>query len=156
MAKKPEPKAKPQLVDLEAASMDDTCRAFGIVKVTLYKYMEKGCPKKEDGTFNIYDVHKWIVNKDKKGGLVEQKLQAEIERIHAQTEKISEQYILREDHERLMNSWASSFKRFWAQAVKKNIIHFCNKELDQLHVIFETFGRQLMEVWADGGTDDKV
>jgi len=144
---------KKRLMDVDAASLKDACRVFRISEITLYKWVEKGCPRKEDGTFIIYDIYHWLIDKGAKGKLKEQKMQAEIDRIHAQTEKINEKYILREDHEHITNSWASSFKKFWMQAVKRNIIHFCNKDLDQLNVLFDGFGRQMANTWADAWTE---
>jgi len=98
-------------VNINKAGIDDLCAVFRVSKVTIHTWAGKGCPRNEDGTFVIYDVYKWLTRKDKKGGLTEQKIEAEIERIKAQTEKISEKYVLREEHERLMNSWATSFKK---------------------------------------------
>ena len=148
MAKKPD-KVKKRLVDIDAAQVADVCRIFGVVEKTVYNWCEKGCPRKESGYFSIFEVYRWITTSSSKGGLFEEKLKAEIERIKTQTEKMGEKYILRDDHEQLMNSWASSFKKFFMQAVKKNIPHFCNKEIDQLHILFDAFGRQIANAWAD-------
>ena len=148
--------SKTNLLDPEAASLADTSRVFHVTEPTIHNWLKKGCPRQEDKTFIIFNVYKWLTQKNTRTGLEEEKLKADIEYKRAQTEKMDGQYILRVDHEQLMNSWASSFRKCWAQGVKKIIMHFCNQELDQLHVLFESFGRQLMEVWADSGKDDKI
>lgn len=156
MTDTPAPAAKePYKIDPDRVSKSDLSAILRVGEAAITTWVKRGCPKNEDETFVLYTVHKWLINRESKGGLVEQKLKADIERIKAQTEKISEQYILRTDHEQMMNAWASAFKKFWEQCVKRNALHFCNKELDQIQVLFDGFGRTLISQWADAGVEKK-
>lgn len=134
--------------NIEAATLDETCMVFQVTGESLRNWARQGCPRNNDGTYSLYEVYKYRVERNKGKTLKDAKTQAEINLLESKLEKANDLYMLRADHDNMMASWASSFRKFWDQAVRKNVHHFAMKEIDQLNVMFYEFGRQLMEVWA--------
>lgn len=140
--------------DLNSVPHSYCAKLFKVSDRTLFMWVDKGCPKnKENSTYDLYEVTNWLVNKERKkhetgGTLKDKKTNIEIERIRAQIQKIRQETMPREEHEAIIKSWASSFKNFFPQAVRKNIHHFEMQKIDSLNVLFHEFGKQLMEIWS--------
>ncbi len=138
-------------VNLESVQNIFAVHFFGISRQTITDWATEGAPRNPDGTINLADTCRWLVNREKlknKSPLKDKKTQAEIERIEAQIGKIREETIPRNEYESRFASWASSFKAFWQQAWNRNRHNFVMRSQEEIDVLIEEFGRKLMEVWC--------
>ena len=133
-----------------------TAEFFRVTRQSLYNWEKDKCPRNTDGSFDLFALHQWLVSREtakfkKVESLKDKKTEKEIEKLEIGNLKAKEEMIPRSEYLDHVRSWASSFRSFWGQAVRRNVHLFVNRQQDELDVMFEEFGRKLMEIWGGGG-----
>jgi phage terminase Nu1 subunit (DNA packaging protein) len=142
-------------IKLESLQMVFVAKFFQVSGQTVCNWVLEGCPKNADGSFNLAEVSHWLVNREKakhdndfQKKLKEKKMQAEIERMEAQTGKIKEETIPREEYESRFASWASSAEAFWTQVCHAVRHHFVGLiATEQVDVLLHDLGKRFFEKW---------
>jgi len=147
--------------DSQSVTQTFCCDFFHISRQTIINWVDCGCPRNPDKTYNLFEVHSWLLlrerrlaesanKKDSRGILREQKLEKEIELLNAKIAKEQSEKMYTKDHVASFASWASSFKKFWEQAWRRNRHYFVNRSQEEVDVLMQEYGRQLMDVWSMG------
>ena len=79
--------------------------------------------------------------------LEQRKLEAQIEKLNAERDKFHSLYMLKADADARMAEWAISFPAFWNESVRKNRHNFYEQKAEAINVLFEEFGRQLIDAF---------
>lgn len=128
---------------------------FLVSRTTVERWIrEDGAPQNENGTINLGAFLKWhdekLKNKrgDERKDLFKEKLEAEIEKLNLQNEKIKESTIDRSLHEQILISQASTLRRYLEQTLQMNIPHFANRNVDELRGLFYDLCKEMMDVFT--------
>lgn len=123
----------------------DTAIFFGVTVQALHRWVDNGCPKNSNGSFNWQEVHKWLVEREKKknegqGDLKEQKLKKEIERMEAQINKINSEYIERTLYDSNIRALIVAVREHGKQMAMKNYPEFIGLTADEAKIkLLEVF-----------------
>lgn len=111
-------------------SVEVACDFFCVTRSGIGLWFKSGCPRNKDTSVNLYDVHKWLVDREKKKGLEDndslrqQKLKAEVEHLETKIAKLNDAYMERDEHHRVLMSLASSHQKFWESKINKEAHNF--------------------------------
>jgi hypothetical protein len=134
------------------------CEAFDITRPTIKAWHVAGCPRNEDGTYNLRMVIEWRVNQEagkvlqsrsKRESLERRKLQKDIEIKDLLISKRKGEVIARDDHLMILGARASALRRFWQDSFLANLYHFADKSLTQLKPVAEEFVKQGMGAYLN-------
>ena len=124
------------------ALIGDVAECFHKTRRTVNDWLHEGCPRNSDGSFSIFDVHKWRVSKKEekylkgKGkSIQEQKIETDIEYKLAQIDKIRGNTIDKDIHEQILSSRAKSLSTYLETNAVKNAIHYVGKSLEQIQAL---------------------
>lgn len=130
-----------------------TAEFFRVSRQSIHLWDKDGCPRNPDGTYDLFALHQWLVEREaakhkKEGSLKDEKTKEEIEKLRLNNQNLKNIMMPREEHTEKIRSWAASFKAFWEQAVRRNSHMFVQRSQAEIDVMFDEFGRKLMEVWS--------
>jgi hypothetical protein len=118
----------------------------------LYKWVEAGCPRNIDKTYDLFKVHEWLLKEATKGDteklkLKDQKLTEEIQKLKITNLKLSEKYIDRKEHENILTSRAISLRNFFERGLAMNRAQRSMRSVDELASLDYEFTRGMMEAY---------
>ena len=58
------------LTDFSSLTGKDTARAMGVVPRTVMRWNQAGCPRNDDGTYDLPEVVEWLLEREKKSSPV--------------------------------------------------------------------------------------
>lgn len=136
----------------------DIIRCFGVTRKTIYEWIDKGCPRNEDGTFDAKAVFDWYVGWVKSkyeddDNLKVQKLRAEIKYKEAQVIKIQQDYIERRQHETILASRIKTLSLFLEQTMMNNAHHFVGLSIDESRTKLMAFVKRMMIAYVGSISD---
>jgi len=146
--------------DFHSVDQKTCAQFFNVTRTTINTWIDSGCPRNGDNSYNLFEVHTWLMEREKKkiardpNNKKEMKLEKEIELLEAKINNANKETMLIKDHESAFSSWANSFKSFWGQAWRKNRHHFVGRSQEEIDVLMAEFGRQLMDVWCGRDKDE--
>ena len=137
----------------------DIQRLFGVTRKTIYEWVDKGCPKNKDSSFDSALVFDWYVaftksKYDSEDPLKDQKTRAEIRLKEAQITKIQMDYIERRQHELILASRIKTLSLFLEQTMMNNAHHFVGLTIDESRVKLHDFVKRMMIAYV-GSIADK-
>jgi hypothetical protein len=126
---------------------------FRTTKPTLASWEKDGCPRNPDGTYDLYLIHQWRLEREtekykKADSLKDKKTMEEIEKLKLQNQEKKTQMMPYSEFIEKFKSWASSFKSFWTQITRRNAHLFVGLDQPQAEVMLEKLGRDTMERWS--------
>jgi hypothetical protein len=134
--------------DFSKIKIGEIARCFCVSVAAVDKWVTMGCPQNSDRTMGIYQVHRWLMQReinrhcgvdDKNKSLKDKKTEKEIERLEAQINKIQEKTIERELHDAICNSRARDAADNWSRMIMKNAVYLAMKPIDELKVLLMRF-----------------
>jgi hypothetical protein len=132
-----------------ACSREDTARHFRRTPITVERWVADGCPRNLDGTFNLCDVHEWIVktavNASDKTSLQTKKLEEEIRKLQLGNDKIAELYILRSEHLKIMTARAALLNDYLEKSYQMTRAERSMRSVEELAEIDRRYVFEMME-----------
>jgi len=135
---------------MSAATLKEVQYFFHVSAPTTTLWGKDGMPVQADGTYDLYAIHCWIVDKYKKGNQTElknQKLEEEIKKLQLNNAKLAEQYIERTEHENILTSRAISLRNYFERTLPMNISHLSMRTVDELRAIIPNFVKEMMAAY---------
>lgn len=135
----------------------EVCDAFHVGDRAVYKWVEAGCPRNADGTYDLYVVHCWLVENNGSGkksheDLEKQKLEESIRKLQLENEKKDNElrgnYIKRTDHDSILLSRASSLRNFLERSMAISRPLRSNRSVEELVSIDYDLVTQMMSAWS--------
>jgi hypothetical protein len=131
----------------------ELAKIFGVTNKQVGVWVREGCPSNSDDTLNTEAVFRWYVQREvdriSKGGLKDEKLKLECQRLEAQIAKINDTTIDRTFHEQVLVSRASSLRTFFEKTAMSAATDFVGLSLDQSRVKLLALFRRAMGEYAD-------
>jgi len=154
-------------VNMDSCLQLHVLKAMAIVRDTIRRWHNEGCTRNEDGSYNLPDVIKWRINKEKKKQAQkgDPKRDIEIEKLTAQTEKLKieigdmqKKTIPREKVEEIMRKQAIELNLYLTEGYKRNGTELMMKikESETLRAflsIMDEFFKEMMDNFVKGGED---
>lgn len=146
--------------DYPFESMDrvSLSRALHSHEREVYRWLDLGCPRNADGTFSLFEVHKWHIGQlgetKTVANLDTQKLIQQIKKLEIENAKNEAKYMLRDDHENIMAGRAASLRIFLESAFILNIGMFVMRSGDELRALWFDFVKRAMEAFTGTKTQD--
>jgi len=132
-----------------------TAEFFHVSRQSIHDWEKLGAPRNPDGTFDMYRVHQWLLEREtekykKADSLKDKKLLEEIEKLKLANEAKRSEVIPKAEHVEKVRSWAASRNAFAAQIRRRNAHRFVGLEkTEQAEILLERMDREEMEIWAD-------
>jgi len=138
---------------------------FAVTEKTVYNWTNYGCPKGDDGRYNLTDVIKWREKNLKESRGDNAKQAAELRKLENQNAKLEleianleKKTIPREKVEEIFKRAETEIKLFMTDGFKKNALEIWSKikkvnTLQDFIKIFEDFFKQAMDAFIKGGED---
>ena len=132
----------------------ETCDFFHVAPRALYKWVEKGAPRNEDGTYDLYKIHAWLLEKDTSLAAPSSELENErVRKLKLENDETEGLTMLRADHDAIEGSRFLSIRNFVERAMPKTRTQRAMRTAEELIAIDYEFTRGLME--AMGGAPVK-
>lgn len=129
----------------------DAAEFFKITVRELYKWVEKGCPRNEDDSYDLYAMHSWIIKttEEKYSGtnLKDQKLEQEIQKLKILNANLDGKLIDRSEMENILTSRAVSLRNFFERALTLNRSARAMRSIEELVSIDYEFTKQMMDAY---------
>jgi len=138
---------------------------FQLTRRGLYKWADEGCPRNEDGTYSVYDVHRWQMRKQESkhkqaigvSDLERKKHEQEIELRHLRISEKRKQLIELDLHKQILGSRMAGLKNFWQTVFARNRHQRASKTVDELAIIDDALVRDAMDAYLQGSKSiDKI
>lgn len=149
--------ARSKDIAFHALREKDIAEAFHVTDRTVRNWVKNGCPMNPDRSYSLFNVHEWIIEREKKklaafvegGSLEEQKLQKEIEVLEQRIEKqkfenaeLKKETVSKYLYNKAIMILIESFTKFLVDSLKRNIINFRAIPEEQLPRACEEYGIQ--------------
>lgn len=149
--------ARSKEIAFHALREKDIAEAFHVTDRTVRNWVKYGCPMNPDRSYSLFNVHEWIIEREKKklaafvegGSLEEQKLQKEIEVLEQRIEKqkienaeLRKETVSKYLYNKAVTTLIDAFVKFLVDALKRNIIRFRAIPEELLPKACEEFGIQ--------------
>lgn len=128
-------------ISFDALTVGDISEVFHVTRRTLNNWIVQGCPRNPDKTMSVYQVHNWLINRQKKEftkkqpDLKDQKLQHEIEKLKIQNAKFNDEYIEKSLFDQILAARARSLTIYLERSAAKNTVHYVGKTLEEMQAI---------------------
>lgn len=131
---------------------------FKITRKMLYNWVDAGCPRKQDQSYDVYEVHRWLINREKQKlellknkDLTDRKIKQEDLKIkQARRRKMEETVIDIEKHRMVLASRIATLARYIKETGRKNLYHFANKNINELQGDWDDFAKGCMNAYLEG------
>jgi hypothetical protein len=121
--------------------------------------LKQGCPRLLDKTFDLYAVHKWLLEQASKnaerGDLKEKKLEQEIEKLKITNSKLSEKFIDREEAAAVLTGRAVSLRNYLERAYQLTRADRSMRSVEELAAIDHQYIVEMMDAYCGGDADEK-
>ena len=127
----------------------ETCEFYHISVRSLYKWIDQGCPRNDDETYDLFKIHEWLLKESEpnKVNLKEQKLEQEIQKLKILNAKLEEKYIDRKEHENILNSRAASLRNFIERSLTMNRPARSMRSVEELVAVDYEFLKQMLDAY---------
>jgi len=138
---------------------------FSVTEKTVFNWTNMGCPRNEEGSYNLTEVIKWRETGLKQSRGDNAKQAAELRKLENQNAKLEleianleKKTIPREKVEEIFKRAETEIKLFMTDGFKKNALEIWSKikkvnTLQDFIKIFEDFFKQAMDAFIKGGED---
>lgn len=138
----------------DICTLGDVAECFHVTRRTMTDWLHIGCPRNTDGSFSIFDVHKWRVSKKeekyKKGkgeSVQDRKMEADIEYKLAQIDKIRGNTIDKDLMDQILSSRAKTLSTFLETNLVKLGVYLVGRSLEQMQTVLYQFAKECMEAY---------
>ncbi|MDD5363411.1 MAG: hypothetical protein PHN88_14890 [Ignavibacteria bacterium] len=141
--------------DLEGTTTktrDETARFFHVSGVTIDRWLADGCPRNPDLTYNLYEVHGWLLerasNAGEKNSLHAQKIQEEIRKLQLNNNKIAELYILRTEAEKVLTGRAVMLRDYLEKSYQMTRAERSMRSVEELAALDREYVLKMMSAYC--------
>lgn len=148
--------------DAGSAPTPVMCKTFGLAPRTARQIATDGCPRNANGTWNLPEVHRWLMDRAEanlrkkfgyehsKGSIQRDKIATDIEWKRLQIAKQREELIEREEHEMILGARISALRHHIEDAFFRNSHRFVGLSLADTQSLCREFGKQFMNAYLNG------
>ena len=126
--------------------------AMGVTRQAVDAWVAQGCPVNQDGTMGLPAVIAWYNRREEErrevGGQKEENLRLQNIKLQSQIDKIRENVIERNDHERILTSRAMSVRQFFEKSALMNCAKFVGLSLDEARIALIEFCKRASNEYA--------
>ena len=127
----------------------ETCDFFHVAPRALYKWVEKGAPRNEDGTYDLYKIHAWLLEKDTSLAAPSSELENErVRKLKLENDETEGLTMLRADCEAILSSRAISLRNFFERGLAKSRTQRAMRSAEELINLDYEFIKTMMEAYT--------
>ena len=128
-------------INFDSLPVGDISEIFHVTRRTVNNWIIQGCPRNPDKSMSIYQVHNWLIGRQKKDltkkqpDLKDQKILQEIERLKIQNAKFNDEYVEKSLFDQILAARARSLTIYLERSAAKNTVHYVGKTLEEMQTI---------------------
>jgi phage terminase Nu1 subunit (DNA packaging protein) len=127
----------------------EACDFFHVAPRALYKWVEKGAPRNEDGTYDLYKIHAWLLEKDTSLAAPSSELENErVRKLKLENDETEGLTMLRADCEAILSSRAISLRNFFERGLAKMRPQRAMRSTEELINLDYEFIKVMMEAYT--------
>ena len=127
----------------------ETCEFFHVAPRAVYKWVEKGCPRNEDGTYDLYKIHAWLLEKDTSLAAPSSELENErVRKLKLENDETEGLTMLRADHDAIEGSRFLSIRNFLERSMPKTRPQRVMRTSEELIALDYEFVKGAMEAFG--------
>jgi hypothetical protein len=124
---------------------------FHISDRQLYTWLDSGCPRNEDETYDLYKIHEWLLKKAKPEGeenFKAQKLEQEVLKLKLLNAKLNDEMVDRSEMENILLGRATSLRLYFERGLTINRHVRAMRTIEELVTLDYDFVKGMMDAYT--------